>query len=182
MGDCWVPGNLASSTYVWMPLTISGTKATLVRSSFLYFSMAAPIDLIYSQNNAPAWTFADGTWKSPDPITTLSAISDDAILGGSARSVTTDQVGYLGGPENGTLTFNSVSVSGGGRHTVQIFYRNGDGSQRYCAVEVNGISHTAAFSSSGNSLGKSVLHANFGKGKKNAIRFEGVNGGYCKLI
>lgn len=30
MGDRWVSTNLMTSTYVWLPLTISGTTATLV--------------------------------------------------------------------------------------------------------------------------------------------------------
>lgn len=31
MGDRWVSTDLAASTYIWLPLTISGTTATLVR-------------------------------------------------------------------------------------------------------------------------------------------------------
>ena len=30
MGDRWVSGNLMRSTYVWLPMTISGTTASLV--------------------------------------------------------------------------------------------------------------------------------------------------------
>ncbi|KAK1148079.1 hypothetical protein N8T08_010714 [Aspergillus melleus] len=162
MGDRWVPGNLASSTYVWMPLTISGTKATL--------------------NEAEAWTFTEGGWDSAEPVATLPAISDDSTLGGSARSVTDERVGYIGGPDNGTLTFKSVSASGSGKHTVQISYRNGDGSQRYCAVVVNDKSYSVAFGSTGTSLGTSVLHAQFADGSKNEIRFEGLDGKYCPDI
>jgi len=29
MGDRWVPANLATSTYIWLPLTISGTSASM---------------------------------------------------------------------------------------------------------------------------------------------------------
>ncbi|KAH8432886.1 uncharacterized protein LDX57_010519 [Aspergillus melleus] len=162
MGDRWVPGNLASSTYVWMPLTISGTKATL--------------------NEADAWTFTDGGWDTAEPVATLPAISDDTTLGGSARSVTDERVGYIGGPDNGTLTFKSVSASGSGKHTVQISYRNGDGSQRYCAVVVNDKSYSVAFSSTGTSLGTSVLHAELADGSENEIRFEGLDGKYCPDI
>ncbi|PLB53953.1 glycosyl hydrolase family 43 protein [Aspergillus steynii IBT 23096] len=162
MGDRWVPGNLASSTYVWLPLTISGTKATL--------------------NDASAWKFTDGSWETAEPVTTLPAVSDDTTLGGSARTVTDERVGYLGGPDNGTLTFSSVSASGSGKHTVQITYRNGDGSQRYCAVVVNDKSYKVAFSSTGTSVGTSIVHAEFADGDENEIRFEGLDGKYCPDI
>lgn len=131
------------------------------------------------QNEAPAWTFTEEGWETAEPIATLPAVSDDTTLGGAARTVADGRVGYLGGPDNGTLTFNSVSVSGGGKHTVQISYRNGDGSQRYCAVVVNDKSYEVAFSSTGTSLGTSVLHADF-EGSGNEIRFEGLDEKYCE--
>lgn len=34
MGDRWVSSNLMRSTYVWLPLTISGTTASMVSPSF----------------------------------------------------------------------------------------------------------------------------------------------------
>jgi hypothetical protein len=32
MGDRWLSTNLMASTYIWLPLTLSGTSASLVRT------------------------------------------------------------------------------------------------------------------------------------------------------
>ena len=45
---------------------------------------------------------------------------------------------------------------------------------------MNDKSYSVAFSSTGTSLGTSVLHAEFADGSENEIRFEGLDGKYCK--
>lgn len=37
MGDRWISTNLMASTYIWLPLTLEGTNATLVRPSGIPF-------------------------------------------------------------------------------------------------------------------------------------------------
>lgn len=40
MGDRWLSTNLMASTYIWLPLTLSGTSASLVR--ILLFPILGP--------------------------------------------------------------------------------------------------------------------------------------------
>ena len=67
-GDRWVPSNLMRSTYVWLPLTISGTTV--------------------SMSNHVNWTpnVAQGTW-APGPGETAPE-AEAGVLAGGARSVT----------------------------------------------------------------------------------------------
>lgn len=66
-GDRWVPSNLMRSTYVWLPLTISGTTV--------------------SMSNYVNWTpnVAQGTWAPGPSETTPEAETGD--LAGGARTV-----------------------------------------------------------------------------------------------
>ncbi|PYH44667.1 glycosyl hydrolase family 43 protein [Aspergillus saccharolyticus JOP 1030-1] len=170
MGDRWVSTDLAASTYIWLPLTISGTTASLTTSS--------------------PWTpsVADGTW-TPVSATTTYGSKSNGTLSGSAVSLScsgcsAEIVGYLGGPDNGTLTFSEVAFSSAGENTVQISYGNGDSTQRYCAVSVNGVTHVVAFLPSGGpqSLSTSVLNAVVNEGANNVISFGAFEGGYCPDI
>lgn len=64
--------------------------------------------------------------------------------------------------------------------TIRIKYENGDKSQRYGNVIVNGVSNIVAFlpSSDGNTPGTSVLTVPLNSGSANVIKFEAYNGGY----
>jgi hypothetical protein len=42
MGDRWESSDLATSTYIWLPLTLSGTSATLVIRPFPSFTFHFP--------------------------------------------------------------------------------------------------------------------------------------------
>ncbi|KAL5362575.1 glycosyl hydrolase [Aspergillus floccosus] len=170
MGDRWLSKDLASSKYIWLPLTISGTTASM-------------------DHNA-AWTpsLQDGRWTAVSKTTKLGSKSF-GTLGGSAKALScsgcsSEIIGYIGGPNNGILTFNSVSFTGAGENTVQISYGNGDSTQRYCTVTVNGKAHVLAFLPTGGpqSLGVSVLNADFNQGSSNVIRFSAYNGQYCPDI
>ncbi|KAG2413335.1 hypothetical protein HFD88_002524 [Aspergillus terreus] len=170
MGDRWLSNDLASSKYIWLPLTISGTTA--------------------SMDSDASWTpsLQDGSWTPVSNTTKLGSKSSGA-LGGSAKALScsgcsSEIVGYIGGPNNGTLTFNSVSFADAGENTVQISYGNGDSTQRYCTVTVNGQAHVLAFLPTGGpqSLGVSVLNADFSQGSSNIISFSAYKGQYCPDI
>lgn len=141
----------------------------------------------FQDSNAP-WTpsLQDGSWTPVSNTTKLGSKSSGA-LGGSAKALScsgssSEIIGYIGGPNNGTLTFNSVSFADAGENTVQISYGNGDSTQRYCTVTVNGQAHVLAFLPTGGpqSLGVSVLNANFNQGSSNIISFSAYKSQYCK--
>ncbi|GES57101.1 glycosyl hydrolase family 43 protein [Aspergillus terreus] len=170
MGDRWLSNDLASSKYIWLPLTISGTTASM-------------------DTNAP-WTpsLQDGSWTPVSNTTRLGSKSSGTISGSakalSCSGCSSEIIGYIGGPNNGTLTFNSVSFADAGENTVQISYGNGDSTQRYCTVAVNGQVHVLAFLPTGGpqSPGVSVLNANFNQGSSNIISFSAYKGQYCPDI
>lgn len=159
------------------------------RRWFVRPSSTPPLPYITSlqDHNAP-WTpsLVSGSWTAVSQTTKLGSKSS-GTLGGSAKTLSCSRcsseiVGYIGGPNKGTLTFNSVSFKNTGENTVQISYGNGDSTQRYCTVTVNGQAHILAFLPTGGpqSLGISVLNADFKQGNSNVISFSAYNGQYCK--
>lgn len=66
MGDRWVPSNLRRSTYVWLPLNITGTTVTMP--------------------NLTSWVpdAGAGTW-APAPAETEYEAETNSLLSGSAR-------------------------------------------------------------------------------------------------
>ncbi|KAI5790273.1 glycosyl hydrolase [Geopyxis carbonaria] len=168
MGDRWVSSNLMRSTYVWLPLTISGTTASLT----WYYNWVL---------NAAA-----GTWSAPPADNSYEAESTANTLGGTARTVAcTDcsgatAVGYIGGPDGGSVTFNGVASSVTGRTTVRIRYTNGDGGQRVADVVVNGgAAQRVAFvpSDSGQITGVASFTVSLNAGSANTILVRGVGDG-----
>ncbi|KAK8102668.1 carbohydrate-binding module family 35 protein [Apiospora sp. TS-2023a] len=136
MGDRWISTNLMRSTYVWLPLSISGTAITM--------------------GDRVNWV--------PDVA---------AGTGGTS-------VGYIGGPDGGSLTLSGVKSSRAGRSTLRIKYLNGDSSQRSAVVTVNGQAQTVSFlpSENGNSTpATSVVHVELKAGSENTIVIRGVGGG-----
>ncbi|KAK8068096.1 hypothetical protein PG996_007208 [Apiospora saccharicola] len=136
MGDRWISTNLMRSTYVWLPLSISGTTITM--------------------GDRVNWV--------PDVA---------AGIGGTS-------VGYIGGPDGGSLTLSGVKSSRAGRTTLRIKYLNGDSSQRSAVVTVNGQAQTISFlpSENGNSTpATSVVHVELKAGSENTIVIAGVGGG-----
>lgn len=89
-------------------------------------------------------------------------------------------IGYIGGSSGGTLTFPAISSTSSTTTTIRIHYANGDKSQRYGNVIVNGVSNIIAFlpSADGNTPGTSVLTVPLNSGSSNVIKFEAYNGGY----
>ncbi|OBT92716.2 hypothetical protein VE01_09704 [Pseudogymnoascus verrucosus] len=172
MGDRWVSSNLMRSTYVWLPLTISGTTA--------------------SMSNRVNWVInpSAGTWSGGPSETSPEAEASSNTLAGGAKVVTcsgcsgSKSIGYIGGSSGGTLTFPAISSTSSTTTTIRIHYANGDKSQRYGNVIVNGVSNIIAFlpSPDGNTPGTSVLTVPLNSGSGNVIKFEAYNGGYVADI
>lgn len=165
MGDRWVSTNLMRSTYVWLPLTISGTTVTMP--------------------NYVNWTpnVSAGSWAAGPAESQPEA--ESATLAGGATTVTCSgcsgatAVGYVGGSSGGTVTFSGISSSAGTRSTIRIKYENGNTGQRFGKVTVNGVAQTIAFlpSEDGSSPASSVVHAQLSSGSSNTVVIAGVGDG-----
>ncbi|OJZ81390.1 carbohydrate-binding module family 35 protein [Aspergillus luchuensis CBS 106.47] len=160
MGDRWVSSNLMASTYIWLPLTLSGTNATLIDSS----------------NWIPS---TDGTWSSGGDETDPEAEASTNVLSNGAKVISCsgcsgdESVGWIGGSDNGTLEMRNISSDASATTTIQVRYENGDSTQRYATVTVNGKSQILAFlpSDNGNTPATSVLNAQLESGDDNIITF-----------
>jgi hypothetical protein len=163
MGDRWVGKNLMRSTYVWLPLHISGRKASL--------------------ENHAHWSLdiQTGSW-TPGTKSETSYEAEAATLSGGARVMNCSGcsggkvAGYVGGTSYGTVLFSNVKSSSSGRRTVRIMYANGDKTQRYVEVSANGgPSQRVAFlpSNDGATPATSVVHLELKEGV-NSIKISGV--------
>jgi hypothetical protein len=167
MGDRWESDNLMTTTYIWLPLTISGTTATL--------------------HNEVNWILdiASGTWKSAPADSSFEAEDSSNTLSGGAKAATCancsggKDVGYIGGKPGGTLTFPNVSSSVSTNTTIRIHFVNGDKSQRFANVVVNGVEHVVSFlPTSGTTPGASALTVPLKEGSANVVEFEVYNAGW----
>lgn len=93
-----------------------------------------------------------------------------------------EYVGFIGGPPQGTLTISNISSEVKTNTTVRIQYTNGDPTQRYVNVFVNGISYITAFlpTADGVTTGVSTLNVPLNSGNENMIEIEGYNDGWGK--
>lgn len=164
MGDRWDGDNLVQSTYVWLPISISGTTTSL--------------------RNYVNWlptTFANGPSE-------YSYQGESASLTNGARVVSCsgcaegDAAGYLGGPSDGAVTFNGVMSDATTRTTVRLKCKNGDSGPRYGNVTVNGQTQRLAFlPSASRSTGDVPLSASLNcnlKQGSNTIVISGFNSSY----
>ncbi|KAK4097864.1 carbohydrate-binding module family 35 protein [Parathielavia hyrcaniae] len=150
LGDRWVKNNLMASTYIWLPLHISGTTITM--------------------RNFVSWvpTTNPSSWQSPPPETTYEA--ERAAYGGRARSVSCAgcsgwlAAGYLGGPDRGSVTFSGIRSDVDGRTTIRIKFLNGDSAPRYANATGDPASST--------------LHVDLRRGSGNTIVIEGWGSGW----
>lgn len=175
MGDRWVPSNLMSSTYVWLPLNLDSGRRT------------ASLPWFYN------WIPQVSNGRSPGPATVPSDNSYEAESGSfnnEARVVSCSEcsngksVGYLGGSKDGTLTINNVHSDVTGRTTIRARYLNGDKKSRYAIVTVNGRSQTVAFvpTKDGKTTGVVSFTAELNAGSGNTVSFRGINGGWGRFI
>ena len=169
MGDRWHSDNLMTTTYVWLPLTISGTTATL--------------------HNEVNWILdiASGTWKSAPTESSFEAEDNTNTISNGAKAADctncsgAKDVGYIGGKPGGTLSFPNVSSGVSTSTTIRIHYVNGDKSQRLANVVVNGLATVVAFlPTTGTTPGVSTLTVPLKAGSANVVTFEAYNGGWGK--
>lgn len=165
MGDRWVPSNLMASTYIWLPLTISGTTATLQNQ----VNWILPLQGI--------WT-PGPTETNPEAESSTNALSNGARVISCSGCSGGMAVGWIGGPSDGTLRIVGVESSASTRSTIRVKYENGDSSQRYALVSVNGKTQVLAFLPSGGSPASSTLHADLQSGSGNTVTFSAYAQGY----
>lgn len=169
MGDRWVSSNLMASTYVWLPLSFSGTTVT----------MSDHVNWVPNAAAGGTWT-AGPSENDPE--------GEDAVLAGGAKVVTCSgcsggsSAGYVGGDSGGSVTFDGVvsSVATAGT-TMRIKYENGDSTQRYANVSCNGdAGQVVAFlpTASGNGTpGSSVVTCGLAAGDGNVVVIAGLGDG-----
>ncbi|KAI1771456.1 carbohydrate-binding module family 35 protein [Hypoxylon cercidicola] len=172
LGDRWRSANLMTSTYVWLPLTISGSRVTMpdaeswvpnLSSTSSSASMAKPAETAYEGEAA-----------------TYGGQARDVSCGGCSGGTA---AGYVGGPDRGTVTFRGVRSDADARSTIRIRYANGDSSPRYANVRVNGgAAQKIAFLPTSGSVSASTLHVDLKAGSTNEVVIEGVGDGWAPDI
>lgn len=152
MGDRWIKDNLMRSTYIWLPLQISGTTARMP--------------------NAVNWVPNVSSGSMTSGPSENSYEGESATLSGGAKSVSCsgcsgkNSAGYIGGDQSGAVSFTNVQSSATTRTTLRIKYMNGDNSQRFADVSVNGgaAQRVAFLPQGGSDPASSSLHADLKSG------------------
>ena len=82
------------------------------------------------------------------------------------------------------MTFPDISSTVAATTTIRIHHTNGDSTQRYANVVVNGVSYVTAFlpTADVNTPGTSVLTVPLKSGTGNVIEFEAYDGGWGEFI
>lgn len=165
MGDRWHEKNLMRSTYIWLPLDISGTKIRM--------------------RNRESWMVdvASKTWSEAPTSTKYEG--ESAVLANGARVINCSGcsqgkvAGWIGGPSNGTVTLSSVIAPGGeGQFTLRFQHVNGDQQQRWANVKFQNQIQKIAFlpTGDGNSIGSSVVHFDMAnRDAQNSMEVYGFN-------
>ncbi|EKD18875.1 uncharacterized protein L3040_005098 [Drepanopeziza brunnea f. sp. 'multigermtubi'] len=165
MGDRWKKENLMTSTYVWLPLKLSGTTASMEDKVNWVLDISA------------------GTWAAGPKETSTEAEASTNILANGAKVIDCKpcsggkSVGYIGGSTGGTLTMEVTSIQPT-NSTIRVHYVNGDKTQRYATVVVNDVTTVMAFvPTSGGKPMDSLLTVPL-KAGKNTVKFEAYEGGW----
>lgn len=140
------------------------------------------------KHNEVNWilSVSEGTWTTgpseiiPEAESSSNTLADGAVVQTCTGCSGSSSVGYIGGSPGGTLTFPNISSNSATTTTIRIHYTNGDSTQRYATVVVNGVSQVVAFvpTGSGSSVGSSTLTVALKAGSANVIEFEAYNGGW----
>lgn len=163
MGDRWIKDNLMRSTYIWLPLKIEGRTASMKNAVNWVPNVSSG-----SMNSGPSENSYEG---------------ESAQLSSGAKKVSCsgcsgkNSAGYIGGSDNGVVTFSNVQSSATTRTTIRIKHLNGDKSQRFADVTVNGgpAQRVAFLPHGGDDPASSSLHADLRSGS-NEIRIVGAGG------
>jgi hypothetical protein len=156
-----------NSTYIWLPLDISETSISM---NWLVNWEPA------TSQNGPSETNYNGY---------SAGLSNGAKLVSCSGCVDSNAAGYLGGPSDGKATFSNIYSSTSTKTTIRIYFENGDSTQRFADISVNGQSpQRVAFLPSANSYtrAKSVFTANLNQGWGNTIVVGGYNASYAADI
>lgn len=156
-----------NSTYIWLPLDISGTSVTM---SWLVNWLPTTFENGPSENNYDGYK---------------ASLSNGAKLVSCSGCIDSIAAGYLGGPSDGGATFTNVYSSTTTQTTIRIYFENGDQTQRFADVSVNGgTAQRVAFlpSANGNTPAKSVFTAQLNEGSSNTIEVMGFNASYAADI
>jgi hypothetical protein len=145
------------STYIWLPLEISGTSARLT-------NRVNWIPNVSSQTWTAGPTESQYEGESATLTNGAVRVNCQGCSGGAAA-------GYIGGSGGGAVTFSGVSSQSGGRTTLRIKHMNGDSGQRYATVTVNGQSQDVAFlpSDDGQTPGSTSVHCDLQPGSSNTV-------------
>lgn len=166
MGDRWVSDNLMTSTYVWLPLDISGEDVTMK-----WYDQWAPN--LGSQSGFQT------------DISNSSIQGESGSYSGAARNISCSgcsggyAAGYIGGPDGGSVTLSDIEAGDSSATTITFEYRNGDSGTRYANVTFNDSpAQKVAFLASGGNVKRSVINAELKAGQGNTIVIEGFDTGY----
>ncbi|KAF2876181.1 galactan 1,3-beta-galactosidase [Massariosphaeria phaeospora] len=165
MGDRWIKDNLMRSTYIWLPLKIEGTTASM-KNSVNWVPDAASGSMV----SGPAENSYEG---------------ESAELSSGAKSVSCsgcsnkNSAGYVGGDNNGVVYFSNVNSDATTRTTIRIKHMNGDKSQRYADVSVNGgaAQRVAFLPQGGSDPASSSVHVDLKQGA-NTLRISAPGGAW----
>jgi hypothetical protein len=127
MGDRWHENNLMRSTYVWLPLRFSGDDGLNV-----------------TMNYHDHWILNkdEGIWRHGQDEEHYQG--QHATLSNGAKVLTCSgcegqkSAGYIGGPSHGEALFNNIRAKGAGKRMMRIFSPNGDQTERFAGVCING--------------------------------------------
>ncbi|KAH7401747.1 galactan 1,3-beta-galactosidase [Phaeosphaeria sp. MPI-PUGE-AT-0046c] len=151
MGDRWVSDNLMRSTYVWLPMKIEGTSASVKNA--VNWVLDAKSGSSASGPEEKQYEGESGTLSNGAKVQSCSGCS-----GGNA-------VGYLGGSSGGSVVLGNVQSGVAGRTTLRLKHLNGDKSQRVADVSVNGKTQRVAFlPHGGGDPASSVVHVDLKQG------------------
>lgn len=167
LGDRWVSSDLLASTYVWLPLSISGTSAT----------MADAVNWVPNTASGGAWAAGPGETQPEGENATLSGGAEAVTCAGCSGGAA---AGYVGGPSGGAVAFSGVRSDAAARTTVRVKYENGDGAPRYANVSCNGVEQNIAFlpTADGNTPGSSVVTCALAEGSGNTVVISQSDGAY----
>ncbi|PTB41905.1 carbohydrate-binding module family 35 protein [Trichoderma asperellum CBS 433.97] len=164
LGDRWAPSNLGSSSYVWLPLNISKVSVNMA----FFPSWVPNISDAIAQSS---WTLSPPNNYYEGEMGTYANGARTVSCSGCSGA---ESAGWLGGPSNGTVTFDQIWSSGDTTMTITIQYRNGDSTPRFGEVVVNGDTPLQIeYLPSGSSVSNSTLHTLLQKGN-NTLTFGGA--------
>jgi len=131
-GDRWQGDHLADSRYVWLPITISGTKMSMSWDNYWTIDTATG-----AHTNEP--TDSGTVYEAEATKNTLHGAAVVQSCSGSGGKC----VGYIGKSADNYLIFNGVTATAAGTHTLRVYYPISDKTYRTAYISVNGGTGTA---------------------------------------